>query len=376
MKTSHRLLVFSIFIGASAAHIWAIPGSRVRDLEKVGGTLWVMIDGNAVAYNTATAVYDTYHYEDFCKVSPNAYSQDNAFFTSASAHAENDVWFGSNGCGIGHFDGADMSWIDIDAIYCDIVKPDASGDPWVGAGFDGLIRHDGESWVKIGISTVSSNPHYTAIEFDANGLAWATMSAGMGAGFCYCDGVTCVGVQADAPSWYQDTRDSFTSLAIGNNGDKWLSHYHDAKICHYKNDGSYEIIGLPQLENKNISPNDIQIGPDSRVWVAYGQALFTIDCDHNIEKTEISLPDETDYITCFIHDGNITWIGTAKSGLFRWLDNTLERVEGTAGVELITPVIDSEPKPDPAIYDIMGRRVEFTIPGSAYISAGRKFVAR
>lgn len=354
----------------------AIEGTTVKDMEKVGDTLWLIMDKDAIAYNTVTGVYDTYHYYDYCTVHPDfANRYTNSVFNSVSAVNENEVWFGSTGNGIGLFDGSTMTWTTLDAYFCYIVKKDNNGFLWVGTGWNGLFRYDGEKWSKISTSAITAFPVHTDIEFDEFGLAWATMRSGGSAGFGYSNGNSWTSIAFKAPNWHDDFKtDSFSSLAIDDSDYKWLGLQHETKVCRFKKWNNYEIIELPSETSASQRTSDIQVGPDGRVWVASGKALYAIDNAKNIETIEIPLTAGDDYILCFRHDGDAIWIGTAKSGLHKWDGTTLTKVEGTAGIATVTA--DTDTDADTATYDLMGRKVERTIPGHLYIRSGRKFIAR
>lgn len=364
MKKLKLLSVIGMFLAVPV-----LSATNVFRMAKAGDMLWVTtnegvslcsLDGNQVV---------TYTLESLGL-------PENVSFYGVAVNGENDVWFGSTGNCVGHYDGDGFQLNDAPARMCRVVDVDTDGMLWVGASERGLMSYDGSKWEIYEIESISSSLFSQAVKADeSDGLVWSVMSNGGGAGFGYHDSEGWHSVSLASEDFKQDTGDSFSSLEIAADGSKWLGLYH-GQVCHFKNVDNYSIIELSKVARPELYSSwakDVQVGPDGRVWAACLQSLYAIDCNYEVEEMEIPLAEGDGEITCFCHDGDAIWIGTSKGGLLRWSPLQLEHINISAGFsEIAAP----EAVDDVPTFDIMGRRVKCVTAGNLYIKAGHKFIIR
>lgn len=212
--------------------------------------------------------------------------------------------------------------------------------------------------------------------FDTDNKMWWSASQPLD-GFGYCapeTGWLAISNNDDFHNQYGTC--TFNSLAIDTDNNKWLGVKGSA-ILKYGADGSTQLFTLFDVfhDGDNTAPVlDVQIGPDGRVWAANGHSLYAFTGKDDLERIEIPFPEEDVTISCFKHDGDGIWIGTAGHGLFHWREGRFESVDLSAGVRDIAA--DEIADREAPVYDIMGRKVERTTPGNLYIRGGHKFVAQ
>lgn len=345
-----------------------LSSTNVFRMEKSDGGFWVTSSEGVALYNASGNSFTTYKVEDVRLDAPvNLYG--------IAVNGADDVWFGSTGSYVAHYNGYDFQLVATPARMSRVVDIDANGKLWVGASERGLMCYDGSKWKTYEIESISSSLFSQGVKVDESDCTvWSAMSNGMGGGFGYIDPEGWHSVSLASESFKDATGDSFSSLAIDADGCKWLGLY-GGRVCRFRNIDDYQMINLNDNEPSEMSTywsNDVHAGPDAKMWVACHHSLYAIGVSGDVEETHISLGDEDGEITCFLHDGDAMWIGTSKGGLLRWKSGQLSRVNLSAGVVEIT--MEPEDSDAPA-YDIMGRRVESVVPGTVYIKAGRKFVA-
>lgn len=362
----------SILIVAIMTLLGAMPcmsSTNVFRMKKSDGGFWVTSSDGVALYNASDNSFTTFKAEEVGLTAPvNLYG--------IAVNGVDDVWFGSTGSYVAHYNGHDFQLFATPARMSRVVDVDTDGKLWVGASERGLMSYDGSKWETYEIESISSSLFSQGVKVDeGDGTVWSAMSNGMGEGFGYIDPEGWHSVSLASESFRDATGDSFSSLAIADDGCKWMGLY-GGRVCRFINTDDYQVIDLSDREPSEMSTcwsNDVHAGPDARMWVACHHSIYAIGANGDVEETHIPLGDEDGEITCFLHDGDAIWIGTSKGGLLRWESGQLGRVNLSAGVVEITMKPDDSDAP---AYDVTGRRVESVVPGNIYIKAGRKFVAR
>lgn len=348
-----------------------------NDIEIVGNDLWIAQGATIIKRDRTTGEQLKYVVDD--ENADGLSTVRNIVILDAD-----NVWFSCSRSGVGHYDGTGFNVANpmasgSKAVVCQYVARDSHDTPWMACGLNGFYKLVNGEWTK-GYDYRGSEMYAAYINngmvFDGYDRLWWTANQSID-GFGYCapaEGWHCVSGEDAYKEKYGSY--SYNSMAIDAQNCKWLGLQYPA-VIRYSADGSSELFELPIVSGDGMKRGSVfsaQIGPDGRVWVAHQCALYAFTCKDDIERIEIPFAQSDARIRSFKHDGDGIWIGTASNGLFYWHDGQLDPVDLNAGAGDITA--DVADGTDSPVYDIMGRRVELTIPGRVYIRSGRKFVAR
>lgn len=347
-----------------------------NDIEVVGNDLWLAQGATIIKRDKTTGEQMRFTLEDY-----DRFTSGNV--CNIAAKSADDVWFSCSWAGIVHYDGEKFELSNqmgaTQTLRCYFVAFDNEGALWASLGYGGFSRLVDGLWVKTYEyegSEFYAAYHNTGMAFDSNNKMWWTANQSMD-GFGYCSpeaGWNAISSENDFYDLYGSY--SFNTLAIDSDDNKWLG-VKGSQMLKYGAEGNPQLFSLVNVfhDGDNTAPvYDAQVGPDGRIWVAVRNALYAFTGKDDIERVEIPFAESDVRIRSFKHDGDGIWLGTAEHGLFYWHDGQLESVDLSAGVDdVIADVSDDTAAPT---YDIMGRRVERTVPGCLYIRAGRKFVAR
>ncbi len=370
-----QLLLFAGMIAISPAASSTTINS-VNDIEVVGNDIWLAQGATIIKRDKTTGEQLKYVVDE--ENSDGLSSVRNIVVLDVG-----DVWFSCSRSGVGHYDGEGFDVTNLKVagsktVICQYVASDNDGTPWVACGLKGFYRLINGKWTN-GYDYLGNEMYAayinTGMVFDADNQLWWTANQRIdGFGYCcFADGWHCVSGEDAYKDKYGSC--SYNSITIDSQNCKWLGLQYPA-VIKYSADGSSELFELPIVSGDGMKRGSVfsaQIGPDGRVWVAHQGAMYAFTGKDDIERIEIPFTDSDVLIRSFKHDGDGIWIGTASNGLFYWHDGQLDPIDLNAGAGDI--IADDADETDSPTYDIMGRRVERTIPGSVYVKAGRKFVA-
>lgn len=363
-------VVLSLAIGLQFSNISA-TGNRCTDIQLAGDDLWIVVDSKIVKHNRITG-------EQTELFNLGSYSQfSNVVIYNAVVKSSDDVWFSCGKAGIAHYDGEKVELSNSVGAEpfspCCLLKQDRNGILWAALGYGGFNKYEDGEWsnaYEYCGTGIYSGYYVTGLDFDsANKMWWSANQPHEGFGYC-----------TNEAGWHTLSNKAdlymFNSLAIDTDNNKWLG-VKGSSILKYGADESIQLFTLFNVlhDGDNSAPVfDVQIGPDGRVWAANGHSLYAFTSKDDIESIEIPFQEKDVIITCFKHDGNGIWIGTATHGLFHWQGQQLESIYLPAGVSDITA--DATVDRETPVYDIMGRKVDHTKPGNLYIRGAHKFIAR
>lgn len=376
---SSIIIPMAVVVSAQISQADGLPLTQtmISDIEIEGDNLWL-------AQGATIIKRDKISREQLKYVVSDENNDGLKSVRNITVKSAGDVWFSCTASGVGHYDGEGFEVTNpatsvSRSAQCQYVAVDNDGAVWVACGMRGFYKRDGVYWTKVyeyGGGDMYAAYINTGMAFDDdNQLWWCANQSVDGFGYCSAGaGWYCI----SSVESYRETYDNCTynTMTIDSRGNKWLGLQYPAVMKHSA-DGSNELFSLA-VGSSDGTPKgsvfDAQIGPDGRVWVAHQDALYAFTGKDDIERIELPFSDDGVRIRSFKHDGDGIWIGTAAHGLFLWRAGQLESVDLSAGISDV--MADEAAYSDVSVYDIMGRRVESTIPGNLYISAGRKFIAQ
>lgn len=350
--------------------------TRCADVEVAGDNVWVAVGAELIKLDKTGGNQVRYVVDV-----DNANNQSSV--VDIAVDAAGNVWAACGFAGVAHFDGSALTVAKPASgsrDYCSRVALAADGSPTVALGYGGFYSYAGGQWAKLyeyGGSDIYGGYTNNGLAFDPDGRLWWTASQSAD-GFGYCSA---------ADGWHAVSRETAfatdfggylpTSLAVDDKGVKLIG-VRGASFIKYDSDGTAGVAALPVSAaeaEKSLPVSDIQVTAGGKVMMAYGASIYSVVYTHaegSAESIDLQLAaDET--VTCFCPDGERLFVGTSEGNLYVWDGSALNPLDISAGVGQVAADVDDVDAPT---YDIIGRRVETTVPGSLYIKAGCKFIAR
>lgn len=287
-----------------------IRGMAIKD-----NALWLATEGGLVKFNTNTGETTIYN-------RANAPVPENDILSVACNG--NTVWLGTNRKGIAKLENNTLTAYNKQnsGIFSDYYNMqfafDGLGNTWVG-GLLSFYKFNGNKWVTYTTPElqISSMATVNAFALDNDGKLW------FGGMNILKDNV--FGYYSDATGvvWVGGIN-NISSMAIDKDGNKWMS---TTKSGIAKYDGNT----FTQFNSKNSQiPSDntmaLTIDGNGKIWFGSDTYLVSYDGKTFVKQ---AIPTETKYdaISSLLADGDKIWIGSRRSGLYKYEDGKIAHID-------------------------------------------------
>lgn len=320
MKTYRYFLTFAISLICSICQAqlteWENYTSHkwVRRLAINGDDLWITTEGGAIKYNKLTGE------KTFFKRTNSGLPGNNII---GLACRKDEVWFGTKYHGITKFDGKKFTQYTTSNSELEFnfenscFTYDSKGNIWIGSLLF-FYKFDGKHWERFTTpkSSISAFLSFEAMTFDSEGTLWFGGCDALGIGsfgkYTETNGVETI-----------NCVNYINSICIDKNGNKWISSSYNG-ISKYN---GYAMTRLTK-ENSNFPSNNthaLQIDRDDNIWFGSNEYLVKYD-GVNFVSVRVPVKSNNDLVTAIVFDGNTIWVGTRKSGLFKYSDGEFENI--------------------------------------------------
>lgn len=280
-----------------------------------GNSLWLATEGGLVMYNTNTGESKFYNRAN------TPVPENNILSVSCD---DRSVWFGTSKSGVAKLENNTITTFNkqnsgmCSNQYNMQIALDGKGNTWFG-GLLAFYKYDGNKWETFSIPelVISSMATFNAFAFDHDGKLW------FGGMNCIKDNV--FGYYTEKTGVVSIGGINYvTGMAIDDNGNKWLST-EKSGIAMY--DGKkFTRFTTNDYDVPTNNTRSLIIDKNNKLW--FGADKYLVGYDGKT-FTKFALPSEKlyDRVYSILADGDKIWVGSERSGLYKYENGELAHVD-------------------------------------------------